>query len=88
MSEWCEVDTPHDWHQSAYEWDGCAGSPYRIHAPNWEVRVIDDEMVLRPYLDELNRKVWEVEEQILLTSVVELLRDKGWTVEPPEGRDK
>ena len=62
--------------------------PYRIPKPNWRVEYAEETGIvsLKPHIDKMRQTVWEVEETVLTTAVVDLLRSKGWTVEPPEGR--
>lgn len=61
---------------------------HRIPKPEWRLEQVDEETyAYKPYFEEvaggLTRKMWEIEEEMLTTKVVELLRSEGWTVEPP-----
>lgn len=63
---------------------------HRIPKPEWKFSDLSDDgkITAIPYFEEvangLTRKMWEVEDNILTTEVVKLLRSKGWTVEPPK----
>lgn len=61
---------------------------HRIPRPEWRLKEVDAEtFAYEPYFEEvaqgLTRKMWEIEEEMLTTKVVELLRSKGWTVVAP-----
>lgn len=64
---------------------------YRVAKPEWRIAEIsENEYAFEPYFEEvvsgITRKAWLIEEAILTTAVVELLRSRGWTVtEPDEG---
>ena len=62
--------------------------PYRIPKPEWVINFDEAAGVvsMKPYVDKMRQTVWEIEENMLTTAVVDLLRSKGWTVDPPEGR--
>ena len=64
-----------------------------IPCPSWRIKEPFDfksvpfedtvSITLEPYLDEAVHRVWEIEEEILTTAVVDLLRSRGYTVIEP-----
>ena len=60
---------------------------HRFLKPEWDLNFDETSgaFSLKPYVNEMSRKVWEINETLLTTAVVDLLRSKGWTVEPPDG---
>lgn len=66
------------------------GITYRVPKPWWRYEQsaydpFNDNYVLHleAFWDETRPKFWEIEEEILTTAVVELLREKGYTVIEP-----
>ena len=67
------------------------GYEYIIRKPSWLFETLTDPdtgdavtLKLKAYVDDLTKESWVVEEKILLTSVVDILREKGYTVIEPE----
>lgn len=58
-----------------------------VPKPDWRVKEPRPEfpysVTFEPYIDEAMQKMWAIEEEILTTVVVELLRDRGYTVIEP-----
>lgn len=52
---------------------------------SWEASVTEaGDFRMKPYFDQIREKVFAVEEEILTTQVVALLRSRGYTVIEPE----
>jgi hypothetical protein len=61
------------------------GITHLVPKPSWRYVEGDDpySLSLEAFWDEVRPKFWEIEEEILTTTVVELLRSKGYTVIEP-----
>lgn len=62
------------------------GGDYVIEKPSWKTSYDESsgQVTLEPYISEMNRKAWVIEERMLFTQVVDILRSNGYTVIEPE----
>lgn len=59
---------------------------WRVKEPRPEFTYSDPDtysVTFEPYIDEAMQKMWAIEEEYLTSVVVELLRDRGYTVIEP-----
>ena len=58
---------------------------YKIPKPDWQFEYDEpnETVSLKPYIDKVTQRVWEIEESVLTGAVVDLLREKGYTVIEP-----
>ncbi len=63
-----------------------SGVEYVIAKPSWRTTYHESsgQVTLEPYISEMSRKAWILEEKILFTQVVDILRANGYTVTEPE----